>query len=171
VSQTVKKRAALWGPLLVLLLGVVVWAGTPVSENYGRLKRDSGGAIAAHRAHSSTDSSLTDASPEDIQPTNGDMTLVVAPRFTTAGATVTVACFLYDDNGGGSYTLMGVADVQTATASSEIRESAAGDYMVLEPLYFDLAGADCFDIRYFDESGGTVEGWAWTVGPASRAAE
>jgi hypothetical protein len=171
VSQTIKKRAALWAPLLVLLLAVVVWAGSPVSENYGRLRRDSGGAIAAHRAHSSTDSSLTDATPEDIQPTNGDPTVVVAPRFNTAGATVTVACFLYDDNGAGTYTLMGVADVQTATASTEIRESASGDYLVLEPLYFDTAGADCFDLRYVDESAGTVEGWAWTVGVATRAAE
>lgn len=171
MSQNIKKRATLWAPLLVALFAVVAWAGQPFSENYGRLRRDSGGAISAHRAHSSTDSSLVDFTPEDIQPTNGDPTLVVAPRFTTAGATVTVLVALYDDDGAGTYTLMGIADVQTATASTEIRESASGDYMVLEPLYFDLAGADACDIRYFDDSAGTVEGWAWTVGVATRAAE
>jgi hypothetical protein len=171
MSQSVRKRALAWGPLLVFLLAAVVVAGQAVTENYNRLKRDSGGAIAAHRAHSSTDSSLTDMTPEDPQPTNGDLTVVCAPRFNTAGATVTVMCLLYDDNGAGSYTLMGIADVQTATASTEIRESASGDYLALDPLYFDTAGADVYDVRYFDDSAGTVEGWAWTVGAGSRAAE
>ena len=171
MSQSIKKRAALWAPIALGLLAVVAWAGQPFSENYGRLRRDSGGAISAHRAHSSTDSSLVDFTPEDIQPTNGDLTVVVAPRFNTAGATVTVLVALYDDNGAGSYTLMGIADLQTATASTEIRESAAGDYLALDPLYFDTLSADAYDVRYIDESAGTVEGWAWTVGATARIAE
>jgi hypothetical protein len=165
-------RPVPWGraALLVLAFAVVAFAAV-VQENYAPMRRDDKTALVAHRAHSGSDDSAVDATPIDPQPTNADPTVVVAPRFTTAAATSTVEVWLYAQTGAATLTLMGIADVQTATASSLRRESASGDYLTNEPLYFDTAGAAVYDVRYRGVSAGTVEGWAWTVGASSRAAE
>jgi hypothetical protein len=160
------KRAALWAPVFVFLLAAVALAAA-VEERYRQLV---GTAAASRTAFSSDDSLLGDAASVDQFDTGGDPTIVVAPRFSAAGATATVEVWLFRGTVA-SNTCIGIADVQTATASTSRRESASGDYFVNEPLYFDSAGADVAEVRYRAVSSGTVEPWHWTCGAASKMGE
>jgi hypothetical protein len=131
-------------------------------------------ALASHRTIvDGAEDSTTNTTPIDPQPTGGDTQVVVAPRFSVQGASCQCELWLYQKIGD-TYTFMGIADVQTATAgdgSMARRAGASGDYLPLRPLYFDTAGADAYDPRYPAVSSGTVNSFAWTNGAQSRAAQ
>jgi hypothetical protein len=157
----------------LLLLGAGLLYAAAVQENYtpARNPSDRTTAIANHRTAFSADDSATTTTPIDPQPTGGDPTIVVAPRFSASGATALVEVWLYQNRGSGTYVLLGVSARQTATASTTLRAGASGAYLVHSPLFFDSCGADAYDVRYRTVSSGTVEPWAWTCGASSLAAE
>lgn len=161
-------RLVLLAPLLVLILATWVLA---VAEHYDPVIRNSGGVVVAHRDAFSADDSAVATTPIDPQPTYASPTIVVAPRFTVGGATVTAEVWLYQQTGGPTYTLMGISAVQTATGSTLRRAGASGNYVTNTPLLFDSMGADVYDVRYRSVSSGNVEPFAWSVGIQSRAAE
>jgi hypothetical protein len=155
---------ALVAALLVLPIGIAV--ADQVEEAYSRLT----GTFTNHRTAFSADDSAVATTAIDPQPTNGAPTIAVAPRFTVASATATVEVWLYDQENE-TRTLMGIAGVQTATASSLRRAGASGNYLTNTPLLFDTLGADVYDVRYRSVSSGNLEPFAWTVGATSAAAE
>lgn len=170
------KRWKLWGLLVGLLLAAVgarfAYAAA-VEENYKPAinKSSPSSVIVAHRATISGDDSATTVAPIDAQETRGNPTVVVAPRFSASGATVLVEVWLYQRTGTSTNTLMTVSARQTATASTTLRDGAAGAYLVHAPLVFDSYGADVYDVRYRTISSGTVESFAWSVGANSAIAE
>ena len=157
--------------LLVASALLVTQIAYAVAEHYDPVVRPSGGVVVAHRTAIDGTDSATTVAPIDPQQTYASPTVVVAPRFTNIGATVTVEVWCYQLTAGPTYTLLGISTIQTATATGTRRAGAAGDYLVASPIYADTLGADVYDVRYRDVSAGTVNGFAWAVGIQSRAAE
>lgn len=168
-----RKRVVLWAPLVLVLLCAVAFAQGVVQESYRTVRSQSrtapNVAPGFFRADLDGSDSLTySATPIDPQPVNEDQVLVVVPRHSTWSATAQIEVGLYYESAG-TYSFMGVADVQTST--STMRTDATG-YYPLAPLYFSLNGAKAYDLRCTDASGSTtVSLKAWTIGAASVAAE
>ena len=99
-----------------------------------------------------------------------DSFVAVQTRHTISGATAQVEVGLYSlvSTGPNVYSFMGIADVQTV--SSTARDDGTGFYP-LRKAYFPLDGADFYDVRVTAISSGDVDLKAWTVGPATAAAE
>ena len=164
-------RYRAWGLALGVLLSIpaVVYA---VAETYST--GGPGRTWGEHRGGTnitSTGDSKSSTTFSDAQATNGDPTVVVSPRMTVAGATVCVSVWLLEDNNAGTYTLMDISGVQTATASTVFRAGSAGNYLPTSPLTFDTMGADAYEVRYHDVSSGEVEPYARTAGDTSGVAE
>jgi hypothetical protein len=170
-----KNRYLLLSLALSLLTGLAL-AGQ-VEQHYAGVRNKTSGVnnlnvIASHRnVVDGSEDSKTIVTLYDSQDTGGDTTVVVAPRFTAAGATCTCEVWLYQTVNG-TNTFMGIADVQTATAGAGSEGFTDGTYYLpLRPLYFDTAGADRYDVRYTALSTGTVYSWAWTTGSFGKAAD
>lgn len=161
----------------IALVALLLTAGLAyaVAEHYDVVRMSTAGSvIVAHRTAFSADDSATTVAPIDPQQTFGNPTVVAAPRFSNSGATALVEVWLYQRTGSSGayvYTLLGVSARQTATASTTLRNGAAGNYLLHTPLFFDTCGADVYDVRARTISAGTLESFAWSVGIQSRAAE
>jgi hypothetical protein len=167
-----KNRFAMALCALLLVAGAVL-AQQITQETYRPVRTAARTVQTAHRtAVDGTDAQYTFDTPIDLQYTNGDPTIVVAPRWSDAGATAWVSVGLYSVVNG-TATFSGIAFVQTLTASSGIRGAVAGKYSVSGlPMIVDSLGFDAYDVRYHDVSGsGTVDSYAHTIGATSRAAE
>lgn len=168
--ETLKKRLVMLPLLLVLTLASLA-LGAAFEEAYKPVERSDAAVVVAHRVAFSSDDSATSLTPIDPQDVGGDPTIVVAPRFTASGATATVEVWLFQRTGTSTYTLMGISNRQTATASTTLRAGAAGNYLLHAPLFFDSCGADVYDVRYRSVSSGNVEPFAWTCGARGAFAE
>lgn len=166
--HTIRNRAGLLAVALLLAVAGVALAEV-VQENYKPVRQHtSRGAPGFYRtALDGSDSETYSATPVDPQPVGGDTTLVVVTRHTV-GSTAQVEVGLYTTVSGGTYSFMGVADVQTASAS---QKTDGTGWLPVRPLYFPLNGAQAYDVRVTDVSSGTVDVKAWTIGAASAAAE
>lgn len=161
--------------LAVALVGVALAQIVYESERPAR-DRDSAGAKTTTApglyrtglAGADSDTATAPISPQRVW--DGDTAILVSPRFTSAGATATVSVWRYHYTSA-TYTLLDVAAVQTATASSLLRAGAAGDYLTLDPLVFVAGGADFYDVRVHDVSAGTVSLMARTLGGGAGVAE
>ena len=152
--------AACTGWLLADLLPITAHAEPLAEEHYRKLGAAPttyrGGALDGgdSTAYASPlDTTGTIGTATSIQETNGNPNLIVSPRFSASGATAVITCALYYE-AGGTYTFLGLAGVQTATASTTHLDGAA--YIASDPLYFDLAGAHFYELRSADPSSGTV---------------
>lgn len=169
-------RRWLAGALLAVVLtsaalASLVFEGERSSRRRGSTGARINDAPTLYRTGLSGSDSATATTPIDPQTVwDGDPALIVSPRFTSASATATVAVWRYH-YAGGTYTLLDVADVQTATAHGTIRAGAAGDYLVANPLVFATAGADVYDVRVLAVSAGTVSLVARTIGGGAGVAE
>lgn len=119
---------------------------------------------------SSDDSAVLTTAVDELQPCLNDPTIVVVPKASTAGATVTVEVWLWQQVAGVN-TCMGIAGVQTCTAGSLRRDGASGKYWPLQPLVFPSYGADYYEPRIRGSSGGTWDLCGWSLGASSKAAE
>lgn len=156
---------------ITMSLAGAVLAQQRVAEQYTEISQ--AGTPDGHRTGLSSDDSAVAPAPIDVQDCKGNPVVVVAPRFSAAGATATVEVWLYHSNGAASptYTLLGISAVQTATAGSLRRDAASGKYLVVQSLTFDTLGANAYDVRYRGISSGTVDSWSWTVGGGTTLAE
>lgn len=186
MTDTKDKPTQRSGRALLLALALIPWVAglaiaatvenryAPVRAQLAANGQQPTTVLASHRSVvDGAEDSKTSTTPIDPQPTGGDTQVVVAPRFTVEGASCQCELWLYQKIGD-TYTFMGIADVQTATAGDGTmarRAGGAGDYLPLRPLYFDTAGADAYDPRYPAVSSGTVNSWAWTNGAQSKAAQ
>ena len=144
------------------------WAQQAVVDSSPPARTSGNAPPAAYRTAVSVDDSATDATAVDAHESGGNTSVIVAPRFTAAGATATIEVWLYHE-GGGTSTLLGIADVQTATADG--LRVVSSRYLCNSPLVFPLWGSTKYDVRVRDVSSGTVDIWAWTVGPKPAHAE
>lgn len=156
-------------PLLVA--AGAVWAQQYVVEGAPQAKTVQNAAPTAWRTGLSSDDPEDGETPVAPQDCAGGTVVMVAPRFSTAGATATVEVWLYHKAGGGTYTLASLADVQTATAGSLRRDTASGKYLTSAPLVFPLFWTGAYSVKVRDISGGTVDLWGWTGGPAPAFAK
>jgi len=170
----------------VVLLAVAFCAAVPIAlgaafvETEKQAKTAALGAAGAAfvLASPGTDTTAyTDTPPanaQEIRPKGTDGTadplLVVMPRLSGNSTTAQIEVGLWSKKPtGGTYQFMGVADVQTATATTR---TYGGLYLPERPLYFPLLGATHYAIKVTDVSGSdTADVAAWTVGADSKAAE
>lgn len=136
-------------------------------------------APAAYRggtALTGADSNSWGSAPLDVagadasaQPTRGNATLVVSPRFSVASAYCTVAVGLWHYDGT-TWTFLGLAGEVTAYASAD-QQDANSKYVGTDMLPFSVDGATHYEVRVPSVSSGNVVLVPHLVGPAPQGPE
>lgn len=155
----IRKRATIWGAILVPLLAIVAWAGINI---------DASAQLTATPAQTAatSGSQLSTLGTTVISGFSLDMLSNpqwnVTADFSAAGATASCYVRLLRKTGASTYDHIGVAAVVTFTATAGPAVTADGLYPALEVVGGDIRSATHIELRTIEAvSSGTVKYRAW----------
>lgn len=170
MSDEHRKKLRTWAPLLGAALCLMAWAGVAlasrVEEAYAPVSADgTTNAVVMTSTRTSTGSDTTTAARRAW--TQGDPTIVVAPRCTSSGGTACIEVRLFHRTGSTETAI--TASVATCTFTS----TTLGDglFIPAEPLTFPTYGLQRYEVLFRSVSSGTAHDYHWTLGAASRSGQ